>query len=564
MHSEKLAHLITSAMERRPTLALKNARIVNVFSQEVIQGDIAICDDTLIGIGSYHAPREIDLKGAYVCPGFIDAHVHIESTMAHPARFAQAVLPHGTTTVVADPHELANVCGIPGIQYLLEQTEGLPLQVYMMAPSCVPCTGFESSGATLLAKDLKSLLSHPRVLGLGEVMDYTAVSQAEPNRLDKLSLFAGRPIDGHAPLVSGDALNAYCIAGPMTDHECSNYEEILEKLRCGLRIQLRMGSAAHGIESIFRRIAWEELPTDRMMFCTDDKHLEDTRRDGHINYILRRAVAAGIGPIQAIRMATLNPAQAYGLRDRGAIAPGCRADLVVLPNLREFKPEMVFVAGQPYEDCSLSIEKVTGNMASSVRLAPRTPGCLDLQAKGLMPVIELVPAQLVTKLAYREVPVDAQGIFQPGWGLNKLAVLERHHATGRIGLGILSGLGIQQGAIASTVAHDSHNLVVAGDNDRDIRLAIDALEGCGGGYVVVNQGQVKALLPLPIGGLMTELPLDALLAAQQSLLQAAAELEVSHGSDPFITLSFLALPVIPYVRLTDLGVFDVLQQRFIR
>lgn len=563
MYLQKLQSNIRRAMEGEATLVIKNARIVNVFTLELLTGDIALCDDTILGVGgNYHAERELDVHGAYVCPGFIDSHVHIESSMATPAGFARTVLPHGTTAVIADPHEIANVAGSAGLSYMLEQFEHIPLQVLMMLPSSVPCTPFERNGATLTAQELAPFAAHPRVLGLGEVMDYPSVTAGELGMLEKLLLFQDTPIDGHAPLVSGQALHAYRLSGPSSDHECSNYDEVLEKLRAGMHIQLRMGSAAHGIETILRRIAYEDLPTDNMSFCTDDKHLEDIRRDGHISYILRRAVNCGIGPLQAVRMATWNAARHYGLKHMGAIAPGCRADLVVLPDLETFRPLHVITGGKLYEDAPIYAPAPSPAVLNSVHLKPRAADALALPVTGDMPVIELIPGQLVTKLRMREVP-QLNGLFQSGWGLCKLAVLERHHATGRMGLGILSGLGVTDGAIASTVAHDSHNLIVAGDNDADMYLAIDTLEKSGGGYVVVRNGEVRALLPLPVAGIMTDAPLHEILAAQCRLLNEAAALRVQNESDPFITLSFLALPVIPEGRLTDQGVFQVSAQRFI-
>lgn len=564
MRIEKQKQWIQAALQGEATLVIKNARIINVFTQEVIAGDIALFEDTVLGVGGqYHAPRELDVDGAYVCPGFIDSHVHIESSMATPARFASTVLPHGTTAVIADPHEIANVAGTDGIQYMLDQTEALPLAVYMMMPSCVPCTSFESSGATLSADTLALFLAHPRVLGLGELMDYVGAINGEDTVLQKCFAFKERLIDGHAPLLTGNALHAYRIAGPFSDHECSNYEEMLEKLRQGMHIQLRMGSAANGIEALFRRIAYEELPTGQFSFCTDDKHLEDIRRDGHINYILRQAVAAGISPVQAICMATNNAARAYGLKRRGAIAPGYLADFVVLPDLESFRPLMVFAGGEEYREAPMPSAPAPESLLHSVHIAPLSPEQLLLPVKGFMPVIELVPGQLVTKLRLREVPEEGGG-FIGGHGLCKLAVLERHHSTGRMGLGILSGLNIEGGAIATTVAHDSHNLIVAGDNDEDMLLAVNALIDCGGGYAVAGGGSVSALLPLPIGGLMTDALLPDILAAQQKLLAEAAKLHITGISDPFITLSFLALPVIPEGRLTDQGVFQVSTQRFIK
>ncbi len=563
MHLHKLQSTIAQAIEGKAAFVIKNARIVNVFTLEIIHGDIALSGERILGVGgSYTADQEYDAQGAFVCPGFIDAHVHIESSMSTPVSFARTVLPHGTTAIIADPHEIANVAGSAGLNYMLEQFENLPLSIFMMLPSCVPCLPFEHNGAVLSAKELAPFATHERVLGLGEVMDYSSVAAGETGMLEKLLLFSGRPIDGHAPLVKGRALDAYRIAGPSSDHECSNYDEVLEKLRTGMHIQLRMGSAAHGIETILRRIAYEELPTDNMSFCTDDKHLEDIRRDGHISYILRRAVACGINPLLAVRMATWNAARHYSLSGYGAIAPGYRADLVFLPDLESFRPLAVMTGGVMYKDAPLPVPPPPAAVLNSVHLKPRTSDALDLRVTGDMPVVELIPGQLVTNLTMRDVPQE-NGLFQSGWGLNKLAVFERHHATGSIGLGILSGLGVTDGALASTVAHDSHNLIVVGDNDRDMHIAIDALEKSGGGYVVVRGGKVRALLPLPIAGLMTEAPLEEILETQRRLLHEAALLGVQNASDPFITLSFLALPVIPEGRLTDMGVFRVSTQRFV-
>lgn len=519
-------------------------------------------DGIILGIGTYSGREEFDAEGRYLCPGLIDSHVHIESSMAHPSRFASLILQQGTTAIIADPHEIANVCGTDGIQYMLDQTEWLPLSVFMMLPSCVPCTAFETSGAKLTAKDMEEFLEHPRVLGLGEVMDYVAAVSGEGEMLDKLELFHGRPIDGHAPKLSGDALNAYCVAGPRTDHECSSYEEVLEKLRKGMRIHLRLGSACRGIETIFRQIADNGLPTRRMQFCTDDKHLENIRDEGHINYILRRAVANGIDPIQAVQMATINAAETYGLIGYGAVAPGYRADLVLFDNLKDFRPQLVVTDGQIFRPEADLPVKPDPKIYNSVHLAPRKPDVLRLPVEGPMPIIQTVDGELLTRLVWEEVPTR-DGAFSAGGGLVKLAVLERHHASSRVGLGILRGLPLQAGAMATTVGHDSHNLIVAGDNDADMLIAIDALEECGGGYVVVSEGRVLAKLALPVAGLMSDAPLEEILRHQQALLHAAAQLGISNTSDPFITLSFVALPVIPDVRLTDMGMFDVTNMQFI-
>ena len=562
LEKSRLRASIRNAASRNAAFVIKNANIVNVFTGEIQHGDVAMRDGIILGIGTYSGREEYDAEGRYLCPGLIDSHVHIESSMAHPSRFASLILQQGTTAIIADPHEIANVCGTDGIQYMLDQTEWLPLSVFMMLPSCVPCTAFETSGAKLTAKDMEQFLEHPRVLGLGEVMDYVAAVSGEGEMLDKLELCHGRPIDGHAPLLTGDLLNAYCVAGPRTDHECSSYEEVLEKLRKGMRIHLRLGSACRGIETIFRQIADNALPTRRMQFCTDDKHLENIRDEGHINYILRRAVANGIDPIQAVQMATINAAETYGLIGYGAVAPGYRADLVLFDNLKDFRPQLVVTDGQIFRPEADLPVKPDPKIYNSVHLAPRKPDVLRLPVEGPMPIIQTVDGELLTRLVWEEVPTR-DGAFSAGGGLVKLAVLERHHASSRVGLGILRGLPLQAGAMATTVGHDSHNLIVAGDNDADMLIAIDALEECGGGYVVVSEGRVLAKLALPVAGLMSDAPLDEILRHQQALLQAAAQLGISNTSDPFITLSFVALPVIPDVRLTDMGMFDVTNMQFI-
>ena len=562
LEKSRLRASIRNAASRNAAFVIKNANIVNVFTGEIQHGDVAMRDGIILGIGTYSGREEYDAEGRYLCPGLIDSHVHIESSMAHPSRFASLILQQGTTAIIADPHEIANVCGTDGIQYMLDQTEWLPLSVFMMLPSCVPCTAFETSGAKLTAKDMEQFLKHPRVLGLGEVMDYVAAVSGEGEMLDKLELCHGRPIDGHAPLLTGDLLNAYCVAGPRTDHECSSYEEVLEKLRKGMRIHLRLGSACRGIETIFRQIADNGLPTRRMQFCTDDKHLENIRDEGHINYILRRAVANGIDPIQAVQMATINAAETYGLIGYGAVAPGYRADLVLFDNLKDFRPQLVVTDGQIFRPEADLPVKPDPKIYNSVHLAPRKPDVLRLPVEGPMPIIQTVDGELLTRLVWEEVPTR-DGAFSAGGGLVKLAVLERHHASSRVGLGILRGLPLQAGAMATTVGHDSHNLIVAGDNDADMLIAIDALEECGGGYVVVSEGRVLAKLALPVAGLMSDAPLDEILRHQQALLHAAAQLGISNTSDPFITLSFVALPVIPDVRLTDMGMFDVTNMQFI-
>ena len=563
MDNYRLRNAILNAASRNAALVIKNANIVNVFTGTIEQGDVAIRDGIILGIGNYSGREEIDAKGAYLCPGLIDGHVHIESSMAHPSRFADCVLQQGTTTVIADPHEIANACGTDGIQYMLDQTEWLPLSVFFMIPSCVPCTSFETSGAKLVATDMEPFLSHKRVIGLGEVMDYVSVVSGDGEMLDKLKLFERRPIDGHAPLLSGDDLNAYCIAGPRTDHECSTYDEIFEKMRKGMRIHIRVGSACRGMEELMRKVADNKLPTRRMLFCTDDKHLEDIEREGHINYILRLAVANGIPPIEAVQMATINAAETYGLLRYGAIAPGYRADMVLFDNLTDFNPLMVFSNGIQFKPHPDTLLKRDPRIYNSVHLAPRKPGILDLPVHENMPVINLVPGELITNLTFETVP-EMDGKFMPTPDILKAAVFERHMSSGRVGVGILRGMRLTNGAIASTVGHDSHNLIVVGDNDGDMLAAVDALEAASGGFVVVSQGKVQAQLPLPIAGLMSDLPLHEIIERQKQLLTAFRSIGEYPDGDPFVTLSFIALPVIPHVRITDMGVFDVTKMQFVQ
>ena len=562
MQKSRLRAAILNAANRNAALVIKNAKIVNVFTEEIIEGDVAMRDGIIIGVGEYSGRVEIDAKGGYLCPGLIDGHVHIESSMAHPSRFANVILEKGTTSIIADPHEIANVCGSDGIQYMLDQTEWIPLSVFVMVPSCVPATAFETSGAKLTARDLEPFISHPRVLGLGEVMDYVATVEGDGEMLDKLHLFRHHPIDGHAPTLTGDALNAYITAGPYTDHECITYEEVLEKLRKGLRIHLRLGSANRNVEEIMKKIAENNLPTRRMSFCTDDKHLSDIREEGHINYIVRRAVANGIPPIKAIQMATINTAETYGIRHYGAVAPGYRADLVLFDNLTDFNPQFVITDGKVFEPSVDTHIKPDPKIYNSVHLAPRKPDIFKMPISGKANIIRLIPKELVTALDVEDVYTE-NGLFVPRNGLQKLAVLERHHASGRVGLGILRGFDIKNGAIATTVGHDSHNLVVVGDNDADMLQAVDVLEECGGGYVVVSNGEVLAKLVLSVAGLMSDAPLESILKHQRELLAAAQQLGIHTQSDPFITLSFIALPVIPDVRLTDMGLFDVRTMEFV-
>lgn len=560
------SELIRAAYEGKNTLVIKNANVVNVFTDEIVRADVAVYEDVIIGVGSYSGENEIDAGGAYLAPGFIDAHVHIESSMVIPSSFMKVIMPHGTTTVIADPHEIANVAGAAGIRAMYKLTDELPLRVLFMLPSCVPATPFEHSGAKLVAEDMEQFMHKSRVLGLGEVMDANSVINCSQEMLDKLRLFDKRPIDGHAPMLEGMGLNAYRVAGAFSDHECSTYEEVKQKLATGMSILLRIGSAANNMDGVLRRIAEEKLPTRNMMFCTDDKHIEDIRREGHINANARMAVAAGIDPIDAIKMASYNAARAYGIRGVGAIAPGYKADMVLLEDLKDFKVKQVISRfGRPYTgEEQIPSPILPPQVFNSVRLPEISKYDLALRCHVSAPVIKMIPHQLVTELVYRDVERDENGCFIPSEGMVKLAVIERHHATGSMAVGILEGLGIKHGAVASTVAHDSHNLVVAGDNDEDMLMAIESLRECGGGYSVVSRGVVLARLPLPIAGLMTAAPVNDVLEIQQALLDALYSLGAKRDSDPLIALSFMALPVIPAVKLTDEGLFDAVNFKFIK
>lgn len=560
------SELIRAAYEGKNTLVIKNANVVNVFTDEIVRADVAVYEDVIIGVGSYSGENEIDAGGAYLAPGFIDAHVHIESSMVIPSSFMKVIMPHGTTTVIADPHEIANVAGAAGIRAMYKLTDELPLRVLFMLPSCVPATPFEHSGAKLVAEDMEQFMHKSRVLGLGEVMDANSVINCSQEMLDKLRLFDKRPIDGHAPMLEGMGLNAYRVAGAFSDHECSTYDEVKAKLATGMNILLRIGSAANNMDGVLRRIAKEKLPTRNMMFCTDDKHIEDIRREGHINANARMAVAAGIDPIEAIKMASYNAARAYGIRGVGAIAPGYKADMVLLEDLKDFKVKQVISRfGRPYTgEEQIPSPILPPQVFNSVRLPEISKADLALKCHVSAPVIKMIPHQLVTELVYRDVERDENGCFIPGSGMVKLAVIERHHATGSMAVGILEGLGIKHGAVASTVAHDSHNLVVAGDNDEDMLMAIESLRDCGGGYSVVSRRVVLARLPLPIAGLMTAAPVNDVLEIQQALLDALYSLGAKRDSDPLIALSFMALPVIPAVKLTDEGLFDAVNFKFIK
>lgn len=568
MESNIKKYIDLAAGRERSELVLKNAQIINVFSTEIINGDVAINDGKIVGVGSYDGIKNINLEGKFVIPGLIDSHVHIESAMVTPGEFARTIVPKGTTTIIADPHEIANVCGMKGIEYMLNCSEDIPLNVYVMLPSCVPATSIENSGAILKAEDLKKLINHERVLGLGELMDYPNVIKGKQDIIDKLIMADGKIIDGHGPEIEGKDLNAYAMAGVRTEHECSTVEEMIDRLRLGMYILIREGSAARNLKSLIKGITAEN--SRRCLFCTDDKHPQDIIEEGHIDNNVRLAIKEGIHPIKAIQMATINAAECYGLKDIGAIAPGYRADLVVLDNLEEFNIEKVFKDGKliaeenepffsvDYKEDNRVMDTVNVKKIESEDIA------IPLETDNVN-VIKLSSHSLVTKKVNRKVKIK-NGLFQydKEKDILKMAVIERHKNTGNIGLGLVENFKLKEGAIASTIAHDSHNIIVIGDNDEDMILAVNELNRVGGGITICSKGNILQTLSLPIAGLIAETSMESVNGQLKEMLNIAYEkLGVNKEIDPFMTLSFLALPVIPDIKLTDSGLFDVKNFKFI-
>ncbi len=556
----ELDGLIAVARGEEPAdLLLKNARLVNVLSSEIHPADIALAGGCVLGWGAYQARRTVDLEGRFVCPGLVDAHVHLESSMVWPAEFARAVVPHGTTAVVCDPHEIANVLGLDGVRYILEASEELPLRVYVMAPSCVPATHMEAAGAELTADDIQELWRYERVIGLAEMMNFPGVLHRVPAVLDKIRVAGQRPIDGHAPGLSGLDLNAYVAAGVRSDHECTMLDEAREKLRCGMHIMIREGTTARNLRSLLPLVTPGNA--HYCHFCTDDRHPDTLLSEGHLDGVVRQAIAQGLDPVTAIQMATINTTEYFGLRHLGAVAPGYRADLLVLDDLEEMQVAQVYAGGElvaehgDFLPAVASLSRVP--IEPSVHIDPETIDFAIPAGRGRARVIGVIPEQVVTE-DLRRVPTIAGGqvTSDPERDLLKIAVIERHHGTGNVGLGLVQGVGLQQGAIASSVAHDSHNLVVVGVSDKDIRLALSAIAEMGGGQVVVAGGEVRAACPLPIAGLMSDRPLEEMRDRVAALTAAAHALGCSLP-DPLMTLSFLALPVIPALKLTDRGLVDV-------
>ena len=567
--------MIDVAMGRnKAQLVFKNVNLINVFTGEIYRTDVAVHDGYIAGIGEYQGAVELNMEGKYLCPSFIDGHVHIESSFVTPGEYAKSVVPRGTTTVVADPHEIGNVKGIAGIKYMIEGAENVPLNVHIMLPSCVPSTPFENAGTVLKSEDLIELINHPKVLGLGEMMDYPSVISCEKSTINKIVLAknVNKFIDGHAPGVVGKDLGGYVMSGIRTDHECVTPEEAMQRLRLGVHVMFREGSAARNIIGLLPAI--NEYTIGRCMFCTDDRHPEDILQSGHIDNNIRVAIENGLEPVKAIQMATINAARCYNIEKVGAIAPGYKADLVILNDLETVEVYQVYKKGRLVAENGKPLFNIRSindsKMRNSVNIKPLTDDCFTF-TEGVMSkrplhnrIIGIQAHSLVTKDitigVYRK---NEQYFTEDGMPLLKIAVVERHHATGNVGLALLLNMGLRNGAIASSVAHDSHNIVVAGDNDKDMRIAVEHLQHIGGGITIASEGKIINTLALPIAGLMSDLSIDLVQEKLEEMLKQAYGMGVNPEIDPFMTLSFMALPVIPELKITDLGLFDVVNFKFV-
>jgi adenine deaminase len=557
-----LKHRIQVARKEIPAdLVLKQAKIVNLFSGSIRKNDIAICGEWIAGVGpGYQGRTEIDLEGRWIVPGLIDAHIHIESSMLTPFNLAKALLPHGTTTLIADPHEIANVMGLAGIDFMLQNSQDIPFDIFFTAPSCVPATHLETSGARLTAHDLNRLKNEPRILGLAEMMNYPGVLSGDEEVLNKIELFKDRILDGHAPLLSGPDLQAYAAAGIRSDHETQNLKEGLEKLESGMLIMIREGTGAKNLHALLPLI--KPKNARRFCFVVDDLHPVTLRKQGHLDHVLREAIKLGLNPVIALQLASLNAAEYFGLKDRGAIAPGLRADLVVLNDLARFSVEHVIKNGKVVvthgELVNFPAEQSSPLNMPTFHMAPLALTDFVIRAQNRPArIIELIPDQIATKLRMEKVK-SSDGLVAADTDADilKLAVVERHHATGNIGLGLVKGFGLKKGAIASSIAHDSHNIIVVGVEDQDLFLAVETIRKMNGGLAVTAKGSVLAQTPLPIAGLMTQVPLEELVNQLAATEQAIFSLDckVRH---PIMQLAFLALPVIPELKLTDKGLVDV-------
>lgn len=559
---ETLRKRILAARGKIPAdIVLKKGRVLNVFTGTIEEQDVALFEGFIVGVGNdYHGKKEIDVSSKWITPGLIDGHIHIESSMLLPSRLAAALLPHGATTIIADPHEIANVLGMDGIRFMIKESEGIPFDVFFMAPSCVPATPLESSGARLGASDLSELKTEPRVLGLAEMMNYPGVLDGEEDVLEKLSLFADRIVDGHAPFLNGFDLQGYLSAGIKSDHETSDSSEGLEKLKGGMTLMIREGTSARNLEDLLPLV--KAGHTRKVCFVSDDLHPRAIIKRGHLDFVIRRAVTLGLKPEIAIQLATLNPAEYFGLMNRGAIAPGYCADVVVLGDLEQFVVEKVFKDGRLVVEGGELLAFPSGPVDSfdsrPLNIGPITADRFRIQKEGeRVRIIDLIPGQVLTGIHVENVTSeDGYILSDTKSDVLKLAVVERHRGTGRIGLGLVRGFGLKSGAMATSVAHDSHNVIVVGVDDQDMCRAVETVRDMGGGMVVVRDGETIAKTPLQAAGLMSMESVDPLVGQLEALDEAAVSLGCK-VKDPFMALSFLALPVIPDLKLTDMGLVDV-------
>lgn len=547
--------IAVAAGREKADLVLKNAKYLNVFSNEFLCGDIAVANGLIAGVGKYDGKTEIDVSGKLVLPGFIDAHIHLESSMVTPAEFAKAVVAHGTTTVITDPHEITNVMGVDGVEYMIQASQNLPIDVHFMMPSCVPATEIDESGAELDCKDIDLYLDNKKVLGLAEMMNYVGVINGDKNVLSKIvtSQAHHKKIDGHAPELSGNDLNAYIAAGVYSDHECSTFENALEKLRKGQFIMIREGTAAHNLKALMPLLTQQYY--SRCMFATDDKHPSDLLHGGHIDYIVKQALKNGADPIVALKTATHHAARYFLLNNKGAIASGYLADIVVVNNLEDFNVETVFKRGKLVFDGEVKDfsaptvdEELAQKCFDTFHLDSVTPSSFKVDGK--LGLIGLVGGELLTRNLGTADKIDVEN------DILKIACIERHKGTNHIGVGYVKGYSLKSGAVATSVAHDSHNIITVGCNDDDIAVAVNAIKDSKGGIAVVENGKIKALLELPIAGLMSDEPLTTVNEKLENAKSSAYELGADKSIDPFMTLSFLSLPVIPSLRITTKGVFD--------
>ncbi len=568
MNKDNLKNLIRKARgTEKSELVLKDVNLINVFTKEIIRTNVAIDKGKIVGIGEYEGEKEINMDGKYLAPGFIDSHVHIESSMSTPTQFAKAVMPRGVTSVVADPHEIANVKGIEGIKYMIEESKSSPMDAYFVFPSCVPATPFENSGAILDASSMMGNIDGKDIIGLGEMMDFPGVLNASENVLDKIIIGQETIIDGHGPMIKGKDLNAYVAAGIKTEHECSTAEEMIDRLRLGMYILIREGSATKDLAKLIGVVNKDNL--SRVLFCTDDKHPEDLINEGSIDYNIKLAIKSGVDPVDAISIASLNPAICYNLKGKGAIAPGYDADLVVIDNLEDFNILNVYKKGKLVAENNKALfdsePYLPDYMKNSVLIRELNKERIQIRMdSNLARVIKVIPSSILTEESIKEVNVQ-DGYFQfSNEDVLKIVVVERHKNTGNVGLGLIENMKIKNGAIGSTIAHDSHNMIVVGDNDEDILLVVEELVKIGGGIALGSKGKILKSLQLEVGGILTAKPIEETNKVLKEMMEISfKELGVNKEIDPFMTLAFMGLPVIPKLKVTDMGLFDVEKFEFV-